>query len=601
MPLIRLLGRPSIEVEGVTVRPPRGNKSWAVLTYVLLAERPPSRRHLAELLFGDADDPLGALRWSIAEVRRSLRSLAEVGGDPLMITLATGVRPVVDVLDLERAEVRRTTNGELLDGMYFEGSDAFETWLLVERRRLGAILESALHEDALRLLAAGEVAQATALASRVVQMSPLDENFQELLVRCLAKSGQREAAVRQAERFRELLRRELGLDPSPAVRRAADVGPAELSSPPRFGRAAAVAQLEAGRAAIAAGVVGTGLDRLRRAVVEAAGSGDVHLHGSALVALGGALIHAIRGRDEEGLGVLHEGLGLAMECGDQRLAATACRELGFVDVQAGRRSRADVWLSRAEAYADGDDAELASIVGVRGMNLLDRAHHAEALSSFERSIEHCERAATHRQHAWSLSLAGRAHLEMGRIPQARSAIEHALQITRNERWIAFAPWPEAVGAEIDLVDQNIASATARYSHAFELACEVGDPCWEGFAAKGMGMTDFARGDLPTATTWLDDAYRRSIRWPDTNQWVTASILDAACAVAITRGDSRAPDLVEQLSALAARTDMRLLVVHSHVHRARLGQAGAVDAATMAAATIDSPVLAKLVENDLLGR
>jgi DNA-binding SARP family transcriptional activator len=63
---IRLLGPPAMERDGRPVRSPRGRKAWALLAYLLLADRPPSRRHLAELLFADADDPLGALRWTLA-------------------------------------------------------------------------------------------------------------------------------------------------------------------------------------------------------------------------------------------------------------------------------------------------------------------------------------------------------------------------------------------------------------------------------------------------------------------------------------------------------------------------------------------------------
>ena len=63
---IRLLGPPAIERDGVPATPPRGRKAWALLAYLLLAERPPGRRHLAELLFDEADDPLGALRWTLA-------------------------------------------------------------------------------------------------------------------------------------------------------------------------------------------------------------------------------------------------------------------------------------------------------------------------------------------------------------------------------------------------------------------------------------------------------------------------------------------------------------------------------------------------------
>jgi hypothetical protein len=54
---IRLLGPPAIERDGLLLRSPRGRKGWALLSY---------------LLFGDADDPLGALRWTLAELRRSL-------------------------------------------------------------------------------------------------------------------------------------------------------------------------------------------------------------------------------------------------------------------------------------------------------------------------------------------------------------------------------------------------------------------------------------------------------------------------------------------------------------------------------------------------
>jgi len=77
---IRLLGPPTLERDGRSVAAPRGRKAWAVLAYLLLAERPPGRRQLAELLFGDADDPLGALRWTLAELRRALGAPGLFGG-----------------------------------------------------------------------------------------------------------------------------------------------------------------------------------------------------------------------------------------------------------------------------------------------------------------------------------------------------------------------------------------------------------------------------------------------------------------------------------------------------------------------------------------
>src|SRR5512133_2725545 len=41
---IRLLGPPSIERDGRPAPPPRGRKAWALLAYLLLADRPPGRR-----------------------------------------------------------------------------------------------------------------------------------------------------------------------------------------------------------------------------------------------------------------------------------------------------------------------------------------------------------------------------------------------------------------------------------------------------------------------------------------------------------------------------------------------------------------------------
>ena len=84
---IRLLGPPAIERGGVPVRSPRGRKAWALLGYVVLADRPPSRKRLAELLFADADDPLGALRWTLAELRRALGVSDVLTGDPVVAGL----------------------------------------------------------------------------------------------------------------------------------------------------------------------------------------------------------------------------------------------------------------------------------------------------------------------------------------------------------------------------------------------------------------------------------------------------------------------------------------------------------------------------------
>jgi DNA-binding SARP family transcriptional activator len=66
---IQLLGRPRITRGPTGVYRFRSRKSWALLAYLILGERPPARSQLASLLFGGADDPVRALRWSLAEIR----------------------------------------------------------------------------------------------------------------------------------------------------------------------------------------------------------------------------------------------------------------------------------------------------------------------------------------------------------------------------------------------------------------------------------------------------------------------------------------------------------------------------------------------------
>jgi len=595
---VRLLGPPAIERDGVPAPPPRGRKAWALLGHLLLADRPPRRRQLAELLFCEADDPMGALRWTLAELRRALGIPGALRGDPVAADLGPGVEVDVHALlgvagapapGLDRC-------GELLEGIDVAASPAFESWLVVERHRLAAAAEAALRESALALLAIGRAPDAVAVASRVVAQNPLGEGNHELLVRSLAAAGDRAAALRQVAVCEDVMRRELGVGVSPALRDAADVPAGSPVGLPVNGRAAATGQLDAGRAAIAAGAVQAGIDCLRRAVREAAACGDDALRGQALVALGTALVHAVRGRDEEGAAALHAAIPLATRAGDRATAVRAHRELGFVEVQAGRGGTADAWLDSAAALADGD-GERAAVLGVRGMNASDGGDYPAALRHLEASVEGARRAADDRQQAWSLSILARAHLLRDERSQAGAALATSLELVHAAGWMAFLPWPESLQGELDLREGRVGAAEEELGHAWSLACQLGDPCWEGMAARGLGLLHAARHDSASATAWLAEARTRCTRGTDSYRWVQAHVLDAMAATATDRGDVLgAARLVDALAALAARGEMRELVVRAHVHRAHLGDPGALASARLLAAGIDNPVLTRLLDD-----
>ncbi len=358
---IRLLGTPLIEREGEPATGPRGNKAWALLAYLLLSRQPPSRRKLADLLFSEADDPLGALRWSLAQLRQALRQPNALRGDPVDLALAVGTE-----IDLQRLRSARlpeadeidAVTGELLEGMTFATGPAFEEWLAVERRHLAATGQALLQERAQAELGAGNPSIAARLATHLVELNPLEEAHHELLVRCLLATGDKSAALARVEACEDLLRRELGSAPSSRLReivRAAE-GPRALIAKAGVGRARG--QLEAGKAAIGAGAVDVGIESLRRACAAAESCEDDYLHARAQLALGSALVHGMRAYGEAAV-ALHRAADLAHRIGSNAIAATAHRELGFVDVQAGRREGADAWLAQAAEDAAGSDEELA--------------------------------------------------------------------------------------------------------------------------------------------------------------------------------------------------------------------------------------------------
>ena len=60
-------------------------------------------------------------------------------------------------------------------------------------------------------------------------------------------------------------------------------------------------------------------------------------------------------------------------------------------------------------------------------------------------------------------------------------------------------------------------------------------------------------------------------------------------------EAEAARLVDALASLAARGDMRELVVRAHLHRSRLGDPSALATARLLAAAIDNPALAPLLD------
>lgn len=595
---INLLGRPVVSVDDGPVSPPRGRKAWGLLAYLLGARAPVSREHLASLLFSDADDPLGALRWNLTQIRRLLGDPRLLLGQPMKLVLPPGTYVDVHVLIsgtwLEAVAVP-SLERELLEGMSFSSCPAFEAWLLSERRHLQAAAEGMLREAALARLVAGQQDAALDLAARLVAFNPYDEAHQELLIRSYAAGGDREGASRQLSACIQLFRRELGVEPGAAVFAAAEASGSSFAAPAITGRAAARAQLEAGEAAIDAGALEAGLQCLRRASAEAHSCGDLELKAKALFALGSALVYAAVGRSEEGAAALHEVISITQRTGPAPLAASAHQLLALIEGQRGRYERARGWLAKASELAGDDDAVQAGILMFLGSCFIETGSYQKGMRLLNESVDRAGRVEDLRTVASSLAELGRAHFLRNELGAAREALERSLELARTLAMTTFLPFPESFLGQVELAEGNLETARDHLEHAFALGCQVGDPCWEGLGGTGLGLLSAACGDLRSARTRLEDARKRCIRSTDASVWVLACALDALCSVAVAESLAEAPRWIADLEALAGRTGMRELLVRTYLHRHNNGEHAALETAKLLCREVDNPYLQKVLE------
>lgn len=232
---------------------------------------------------------------------------------------------------------------------------------------------------------------------------------------------------------------------------------------------------------------------------------------------------------------------------------------------------------------------------IRGTSAHDVGDHTTAGELLPSAVERAEQLPSGQPLALALTFLGRFYLLRGELDDARRVLDRALHEAEARAMTAFVPWPEAFRAELDLVCGDVDRAKERFERAFALGCQVGYPCWESVALRGVGLVAAARGDVARALELLLEAPRLCRRLPDTYLWIEAYALDALCGVAVEHRAAAAPRWIDHFEATAARRGMRELLLHAVLYRARLGEPGALDAARSLAAQIDNPAVPMLLE------
>jgi tetratricopeptide (TPR) repeat protein len=400
--------------------------------------------------------------------------------------------------------------------------------------------------------------------------------------------GDDAAAEKQFAAFREISERDLGGVPGPAVEMA--MREARHEAEPAADEASVEAIIEAGSAAVSAGATEAGVESLRTAVRLADGADVPHLRVASRLVLAEALIHSLRGFDEEGLAWLHEADEIALAHDNPDAVAQARSEIGYVDFLRARYDRAEIWLNDAARFADESPSMMAKASAYLGSVESDRANYESALAFLDQAVRLARTVNDPRRESYARSMLGRLHLLRGDLDRAVRDLDGSIDLAERHHWLAFLPWPQAILGEVQLARSDLSGAAELLEQAFARACQLGDPCWESMAARGLALVAEVSGETDEAFTILADSRARGSRLADPYVWLDAYVLDAQCELGRRHDHPELRLWVDTMRELTSRTGMRELTVRSLLHGAALGNVGDADAAALLAADIDNPRL-----------
>jgi len=258
-----------------------------------------------------------------------------------------------------------------------------------------------------------------------------------------------------------------------------------------------------------------------------------------------------------------------------------------VDFLRRRYDRSEFWLTDARALAGGSVAVTAKAMTYLGAVESDRANYRRSSDFLKEAVALSRASGERRREAYALALLGRHRFFRGDLEAAAAQVDASIELAGREHWLAFLPWPQSFRGEVQLARNDVDGAAAILQQAFARACQLGDPCWEGAAARALALVAEAAGDADRAFAQLADARARSNRLADPYLWLDGYILDAQCQLGVLHGHPHTRAWIEALRQLAERTGMRELAMRSLQHGAALGEEGAAAAAASLAADIDA--------------
>jgi len=571
---VRLLGRPGLEHDGESRRL-EGHKPWALLTYLLLEPRAPTRRELADLLWSETDDPLGALRWSLSQVRKAINPPAEIGERDGRIKIDAEVL-VVDAGELVRGEWNETSiddlvRGELLEGMSFGEAPSFDTWLQVQRARTATAAADALRWAA-TLLSHREPDRALALAERALRSEPFDDVLHELIVEIHTARGDRERARTYVAGLARRYRDELAIEPPASISRPLD-RPARTAAEPLLRLdVQARALLDIAKVRFWAGDSASARDIALRAARQAGESGDRALEARALILGSTTYTGGGLGTAREWTSHLQRALRLANELGDRATVAQIETERGRISAIEGRYEAAEASFRRARRLAEdiGDTREAGWARAMLAVCHADRCEYAPAEEDLRAALP----ALGWAPHA--IGVLARVLVRAGNGEEDQAFADAAVARAEREGLLPTLPWALVQAGDARLAQGDLDGATERFTRALTIAQETNNPSWQALALRGLGLIARSKKDDERTLTLLREALAREEQGQG-NRWIVAAILadlveaeDGRDKEHVERGLRIAlggpmPDLAERLRRFSSSHTQTHTVPHTGRH------------------------------------
>jgi DNA-binding SARP family transcriptional activator len=221
-PSLALLSGFRLECDGGVCELPLSTQR--LIAFLAVHNRPLQRLFVAGNLWIDSSESRAnaSLRTALWRLRRIGFRVVEATRSHLALDRSISVD-----LHVSTEHARRllrhdgSTTFQAVDGSLFAGEllpDWYDDWVLIERERFRQLRLHALETLCVDLTAAGSHAEAVEVGIACVCAEPLRESAHRALIGAHISEGNVGEAVRQYRIYRGLLRDELGLAPSVAIR-----------------------------------------------------------------------------------------------------------------------------------------------------------------------------------------------------------------------------------------------------------------------------------------------------------------------------------------------------------------------------------------------